>query len=687
MHSITTVCLTLTRAISRSRTVDDIYDVALDTLAEGLGVSRASILLFDADGVMRFKAFRGLSESYRRAVEGHTPWEPGTPDPGPIVVNDVATDPSLAPLLPVIQAEGIGAMAFIPLVSLDRVIGKFMLYYDRPTKLHSDELGLAGVIASEVAFAVERRRAEDLARRSEERLRFALEAASMSTWEWDLGTRFECSANLERLHGLTAGSLDGTFDGYLRHVHQNDRDSLLSAIERALNGGTPLDEEYRVLSDDGSVRWVEAKGRVEYDDERPVRLTCVCLIATRRKEEEMARLAAFEEAGRLKDEFLATLSHELRTPLSAILGWVQLLQTDVFTPDRTQLAIEVISRNARLQSQLIEDILDVSRIITGKLEIERLPVAVPQLVGAVLAGVRPTLDAKHLDIETDVPDDLPVVEGDPKRLQQILGNLVSNATKFTPEGGRVVITCRAVGDDILLKVSDTGIGVDPSFLPHMFDRFRQADSRSTRRHGGLGLGLAITRHLVEQHRGEIRAESDGPGRGTTMIVRLPAGHVRTDHSPHLDPAVSALTATEPALRGLTVVIVDDQEDSCELLAAFFERMGATGIKCDSALAALAALRVHAVDLVVADLAMPEIDGFELVRRIRERTATLPVVAVSAYARPEDRTKALRAGFNAFCAKPLDWSRFVQAVRDALPAPTPWGQLTDSGSMLRRRASR
>jgi PAS domain S-box-containing protein len=676
--------LTLTRAISRSRTVDDIYDVALDTLAEGLGVSRASILLFDADGVMRFKAYRGLSESYRRAVEGHTPWEPGTPDPGPVVVNDVATEPSLAPFLPIIQAEGIGAMAFIPLVSLDRVIGKFMLYYDQPTTLRSDELGLAGVIASEVAFAVERRRAEDLARRSEERLRFALDAASMSTWEWDLGTRFDFSANLERLHGLTTGSLDGTFDGYLRHVHHEDRDGLLRAVERALTGGTPLDVEYRVLAGDGSVRWVEAKGRVEYDDERPVRLTCVCLIATRRKEEEMARLAAFEEAGRLKDEFLATLSHELRTPLSAILGWVQLLQTDVFTPDRTQLAIEVISRNARLQSQLIEDILDVSRIITGKLEIERLPVSVPQLVGAVLAGMRPALDAKHLDIDIDVPDDLPVIEGDPKRLQQIVSNLVSNATKFTPEGGRVVITCRADDGAVVLKVSDTGIGVDPSFLPHMFDRFRQADSRSTRRHGGLGLGLAITRHLVEQHRGEIRAESDGPGRGTTMIVRLPVGDASADAFHHLD-APTALAGSEPALRGLTVVIVDDQEDSCELLAAFFERMGATGIKCDSALAALAALRVHAADLVVADLAMPEIDGFELVRRIRERTATLPVVAVSAYARPQDRAKALHAGFNAFCAKPLDWNGFVQAVRDALPAPAQW-TLAGAGSWPRRAGS-
>jgi PAS domain S-box-containing protein len=515
-------CLKLTRAISRTRTVEEIYESALDALADGLGVSRASILLFDADGVMRFKAYRGLSDRYRRAVEGHTPWRPDSPDPEPIVVSDVTADAALAPYADTIAAEGIAAMAFIPLVSVGRVIGKFMLYYDAPRTLSPEELQLAGVIASQVAFAVERTRTEEAARRNEERLRFALDAAMMGTWDWDLRTnQVVWSPQLEALHGLPAGTFDGSFASYEREIHADDRARVFESVQHALADGRRHDVEYRIVAPDGTVRWVEGKGRVEYSGGHPVRMTGVCMIVTRRKEAELARLAAAEEAGRVKDQFLATLSHELRTPLNAVVGWVQMLEAGDYPADWVPHAIEVIGRNARLLSQLIEDILDVSRIITGKFAVERRPVLVPQLVEAAVSAVLPIAAAKQVALQNEVPAELPSIDGDPRRLQQVLGNVLSNAIKFTPAGGRVRVRSRLSEHELMLEVVDTGIGIDRDFLPFIFERFRQGDTTATRAHGGLGLGLAIARHLVEQHGGSMIAESDGPGSGTTIRIAVP----------------------------------------------------------------------------------------------------------------------------------------------------------------------
>ncbi len=670
------VCLSLTAAISRSRTVEEIYGAALDALAEGLGVSRSSILLFDRDGVMRFKAQRGLSEAYRAAVEGHTPWTPETSDPEPIVVADVSREPSLRPFLPIIEAEGIAAMAFIPLLSLGRVIGKFMLYYPVPHELGADELQLAGVVAAQIAFAVERRRAEEKARRSEERLRFALDAASMGTWDWDLTTDdVRWSANVEGLHGLPPGTFDGTFATYEREIHPDDRARVLATARRSIEHGVPYEVEYRIVAPDGTVRWVEGKGRVEYEDRRPVRMAGVCMMVTRRKEAELARLESAEEASRLKDEFLATLSHELRTPLNAILGWVQMLQTDGLSPDRVRRAFDIIGRNARLQAQLIEDILDVSRIITGKLDIDRLPVRVDQLLDTAMSGVQPAADGKQIQLSRDISNDLPAIEGDPKRLQQVFGNVLSNAIKFTPEGGLVTVVGRAAGDGILVEIRDSGVGIAPEFLPYVFDRFRQADSRATRQHGGLGLGLALARHLIGQHRGDIHAQSEGLDRGTTVQIRLPAGNAasgapcsRTSDAPPI----------ELRLDGIAILVVDDQRDSSDLLAALLLRCGAQVIQRDSADGALQALEASKdspVRLLIADIAMPYVDGYELIARARQSRERVPALAVSAYARPEDRRRALAAGYDAYCCKPIDTAAFLHTVRELL---FPYDEIVSTG---------
>jgi PAS domain S-box-containing protein len=662
------VCVDLTKAISRIRTIDEIYNAALDALAAGVGVTRSAVLLFDPDGVMRFKAHRGLSDTYRRAVEGHTPWTPDTPDPEPVLVPDASLEPSLRPYQATFEKEGIASLAFIPLVSLGRVIGKFMIYFAEPHVFSAEEEQLALVIASQVAFAIERLRAEESARRSEERLLFALDAAWMGTFEWDLvANRVRWSPNLERVHGLPPGTFDGTFNSYEREIHPDDYDRVINTLRRAVDEGTPYEIEYRIIMPSGGIKWLEGKGRVEYESGRPARLIGVCRDVTPRKEMELSRLAAADEASRLKDEFLATLSHELRTPLNAILGWVQILQASELSTERVRHAIDVIARNGKLQAQLIEDILDISRIISKKLDLERTTVRVQSLVDAAFAAQLPAARAKQIQMTHRVATDLPAIEGDPKRLQQVLGNVVSNAIKFTPEGGRVEIRCTARDGVISIEVEDTGIGIDAEFLPFVFDRFRQADSRATRHHGGLGLGLAICRHLIEQHNGDIAAHSAGRDRGTRITIRLPAAASTVEDDAHLTAIAppAPYPAMELRLDGATILVVDDESDSRELLAALFEGCGGGVLRCGSAREALDLLERTTVSVMIADIAMPEIDGCELLERARSIRSGLPAVAVSAYARPEDRQRALGAGYNGYCAKPIDTRGFLRTVREVL----------------------
>ena len=517
-------CLKLTQGIGRTRTVDEIYGVALDALAEGVGIRRAAILLFDADGVMRFQAARGISAEYQRAVEGHCPWPADVVGPEPIVIPDVTREPSLQRLLPAIRAEGIGAMACVPLVAGDRLVGKFMLYYDSPHTLVEAELTLAGLISSQVGFALARTRAEAEARRSEARLRFALDAAMMGTWEWDLRTQqVRWSDNLARIHGLPDAAFEGTFASYAREIHPEDRERVLESARRAVTDGVPHDVEYRLVAPDGTIRWCEGKGLVEYDGEgRPVRMAGVCVIVTRRKQAELERLESAQEANRLKDEFLATLSHELRTPLNAIVGWTRMLQSAMVPADRIPAAIDTISRNAQLQARLIADLLDVSRIIAGSLEIGLVPLRIGPVLESAVQTIRPAALDKRVELKVECAEKVPMLAGDPRRLEQVFNNLLSNAVRFSEPGAAVLVRCLPVDGSVEIEVRDTGAGIDPAFLPFVFERFRQGDSSTTRPHGGLGLGLAIARYIVEQHGGSIKAESPGLGRGTTLRVSLPS---------------------------------------------------------------------------------------------------------------------------------------------------------------------
>jgi PAS domain S-box-containing protein len=369
-----------------------------------------------------------------------------------------------------------------------------------------------------------------------------------------------------------------------------------------------------------------------------------------------------QEANRMKDEFLATLSHELRTPLNAIVGWTKLLQGGQLDEPTRARAVDTIDRNARAQTQLIEDILDVSRIVAGKLNLDVRAVDLPALVEGALDSVRHAADAKGVRLVAEIDRGVGPFEGDPGRLQQVAWNLLSNAIKFTPRGGQVVARLRPAGDHVELVVQDDGMGIKPEFLPHVFERFRQADSSSTRPHGGLGLGLAIVRHLVELHGGSVGVTSEGEGKGATFTVRLPLRDAPLlTETPHRMPAAAPL----PQLSGVSVLVVEDEADARELIRTVLEQLGAGVIAASTAEEALAALDGQRLDVLLSDIEMPGMDGYELMRRVRERPADrggrIPAAALTAYARPEDRAAALRAGYQLHVAKPVQPAALAAVV--------------------------
>jgi PAS domain S-box-containing protein len=384
-------------------------------------------------------------------------------------------------------------------------------------------------------------------------------------------------------------------------------------------------------------------------------------------EEKQRLYVEAQESNRLKDEFLATVSHELRTPLTAILGWAHLLRTGQTNDGKMAKALETIERNARAQAQLIDDLLDVSRIITGKIRIDVRPIDPNSFIEAAVEAVRPGAEAKGVRLQRIMDTGVVTVSGDPVRLQQVVWNLLSNAVKFTPKGGRVQVRLERVNSHIEIAVSDTGPGIEPEFLPYVFDRFRQADGRTTRQHGGLGLGLSIVRHLVELHGGTVRAESPGEGQGATFTVLLPVAPVYQTAAPaeRVHPAARdmlPLYECPDRLDGLRILAVDDEPDTRELLKAGLGQCGAAITIVGSVAEALEAIASDVPDLLISDIGMPGEDGYELIRRVRqlppETGGKVPAIALTAYARVEDRMQALRAGYQMHVPKPVELAELV-----------------------------
>lgn len=520
-------------------------------------------------------------------------------------------------------------------------------------------------------------------RAGEARLRIAVEAAGLGTWDFNpIADTLRWDARCKALAGL-APDAEVNYQTFLRSVHPEDRSRVDAAVQRALDptNDHQFDIEYRTLGiDDGVERWVSARGLAIAEHGRTVRFIGAMLDITAKKrvEEERSELLASERraraeaesASRSKDEFLATVSHELRNPLNAILGWSRVLveERDI-GGERMRKGLDVILRNAKAQVQLVEDILEVSRIVTGKLRLSTGTVDIPPVVDAAIETVRAAAQARRVSLDSRIHSGVGTIVADEDRVQQILWNLLSNAVKFTPPGGTVCASAQRYDDSVELVVTDSGEGIDPDFLPYVFDRFRQFDGSTTRRHGGLGLGLAIVRHLAELHGGTVRAESAGRGRGATFTVTLPL-------TPAANPAAETAHAIAPKpprmkleprklLSGRRVLVLDDDGDMRDLIKMILEDAGATVFAASSVEVAIDSLEHAVPDIAVSDLAMPGEDGYAFAQRVRtaENAAArrVPLVAMTAYARAEDRRRVLAAGFDRHVAKPIEPEELVEAL--------------------------
>jgi signal transduction histidine kinase/ActR/RegA family two-component response regulator len=421
--------------------------------------------------------------------------------------------------------------------------------------------------------------------------------------------------------------------------------------------------------------------------ERPIRLgAALSLIRSairgRQRQYELRDLLAAlgeareeaEKANRLKDEFLATLSHELRTPLNAILGWTTMLRDGNVQPRSVMRALDTIHRNATAQVQIVNDLLDISRIVRGGVQLAPKLLPLGPLLALSVESIMPTAEAKGVKVTLTLPPETAFVWGDHDRLQQVFWNLLSNAVKFTPSGGTVQVELRQDGADVYVRISDDGAGISPAFLPHVFERFRQGDGSSTRTHGGLGLGLSIVRHLVELHGGRMAAESDGEGKGSTFTVCLPARQPLS----HAVPSISSIDR-RTSMRALQlgdahVLIVDDEPDARELLRAMLAATGARITEADSTREALRVISNDPPDLLLADIAMPGQDGYSLMRAVRGLPegvgGQIPAIAISAYARGEDKERSRSAGFNDHLGKPIKPDELYEAIHRVYPAGTP-----------------
>jgi PAS domain S-box-containing protein len=462
-------------------------------------------------------------------------------------------------------------------------------------------------------------------------------------------------------------------------------EALLPHIERVLSGKKEEYEEEVHFADIGR-RWIHAVYMPTKDESGIVNgWVAVVTDTTSKKQmeherdqllarEHQARSRA-EEANQIKDEFLATISHELRTPLSAILGWTALLRDGILDQSKARQALEIIERNAKTQAQLIEDLLDVSRIVTGKLRLDVRPVMLASVIESAVSAVKPMAEAKDIRLQSTLDSNAGPVFGDAGRLQQVVWNLVNNAIKFTPRGGRVQIRLERINSHLEIAVSDTGIGIPIEFLPQVFDRFRQADSGTTRQHGGLGLGLAIVRQLVELHGGRVSAESAGEGQGSTFRVRLPLMVVhprQTDEEP-VHPKVETekplAFSSAPRLGGVRVLIIDDEADTRQLLRTVLEKCGAEVRVAGSSEQGLKEARNWKPSIVASDIGMPGHDGYHFIQTFREwereSGSWTPAVALTAYARAEDRVRALAAGYQIHVAKPIDPLEFALIIASQL----------------------
>jgi PAS domain S-box-containing protein len=661
--------------------------------------------LLDADGcalwrlsqsTWRMGAFQGVSESfanrliktYQNAPAVHVPFT------DPMIAADVMAAPMLEEQRDAYAAEAIVSLMAVPLRISADMSGTLVAYYRKPHHFSEVEIETARALGNLVSAAITTAELYDAQRRRREQSDLLAAATAVLAGSLDYHEMLRriaelavphiadwCAVDLEDENGraervaLAHADAVETEKARQIRIHEVLRTGapiLVPEVTDAMDhpaglrelGGrsymsVPLRAHNRTL---GVLSFVAGESGRRYDSldlqfAQEVASRAAMAVENARAYEETLR------ANRLKDEFLATLSHELRTPLNAILGYARMLKSGMVSPGRLPRAIEIIHKNAVALTKIVEDVLDVSRIVSGKLRLKTQTIDLAPVVAASVETVQPAAEAKGIALHAVMEPGPALVIGDPDRLQQVMWNILSNAVKFTPNGGTVTVHLEPADGHVDIVASDTGVGIAPEFLPHIFERFRQGDSRFAREFGGLGLGLAIARHIVEMHGGTIQASSEGLGKGSMFRVRLPVTHaVKAAVEPL--PAVQHGGPGRHRLEGVRVLVVDDDADALSMVRELLETAGASVTTALSADEALALIERQPPDLLLSDIGMPAMDGFELIRRVRKLPPSirhLPAAALTAYAQPEDRTRALRSGFQAHLAKPIDPGELLTAV--------------------------
>ncbi|MBF2064699.1 MAG: response regulator [Calothrix sp. C42_A2020_038] len=519
----------------------------------------------------------------------------------------------------------------------------------------------------------------------QERFRLAQDAAGLGIWDWNLLTNtITWNQNHERLFGLAPGSFDGTYENFCACVHPDDRDLISQALKYSLENNTDFYQEFRVVWSDDSVHWIASKGHFFYDaSNQPTRASGIVLDITDRKEREAAQQRYTQElvqAYSVQDEFLSIASHELRTPLNSILGWTQLLRKYHFDEQTRNQRLEIIERNLKRQQGVVEQILDISRLKSGQMQLEGAVLDLKSVVESVIETARLALEAKSINLEyTSVPESSIEVLGDRAKLHQVIWNLLSNAVKFTPAFGSIKIHIEIIKEVIhqaeigiaQITISDTGQGISAKFLPYVFDQFRQEDGSRTRTYQGAGLGLTIVKQLVEMHGGSVKVESRGVNQGATFTVQIPLFNRALDKENIKLPSREAETNVDEnssafrSLQGLKVLVVDDEIDSLNLLVRLLEKEGASVTAVNSATQALQILQTSKPDILISDLVMPEKDGYALLEEAKllglEWDEPLKTLAITGNSNSESSNKILQAGFQASISKPIEPDELVNVI--------------------------
>jgi PAS domain S-box-containing protein len=715
-------------SILGARDVDAVLTATIDLARQVFAADGYALWRGDQMGQWRAVRSLGISEEFAaRIISAQSSRGNEVPFAEPLSVEDVQRHPFLADLRDAYIREGIASLIVFPLVIVGARCGT-LVFYSRVRRAFRDiDIQVGAALANLAATALttaelyaEQRTAREAADHARQTATFLAQAATTLSASLDYEATLTAVAQLAvptvadwcavhmvgdsgRVERLAVAHVDPQKVALARRLeerypadpnqpaglHQvirNGKSAFIPRVPEAFLDALARDDDHRRLLQDlqitsymcvplmargrafGAITFVSGESHREYS-ETDLRFAQELAARASLAVENARAYKRANEANRLKDEFLATLSHELRTPLNAVLGYTSMLRVGTLSAAKTNAALQTIERNASALKQIIEDVLDVSRIVAGRLRLNVAPVDLAAVVREAMASVEPAGEAKGVRMETMLDQLGTAVSGDAERLQQVVWNLLSNAIKFTPRGGKVQVRLRRVDSHVEIAVSDTGRGIDAAFLPFVFDRFTQEDASYAREHGGLGLGLAIAKHLVESHGGSIAVASDGPDRGATFTVKLPLMivHRGTRYPADSEPAARVgptPVTTLPRLDGVHVACVDDDPDSLHLLEDVLKSAGAIVTVSNTAGAALEAIGAEPPDVIIADIGMPGMDGFQLMRTIRHfggRLATVPAAALTAYARSEDRIAALASGFQMHLAKPIDAAELILAV--------------------------